>query len=72
MVDQLKVKPREVRQARAYLYRRGVVVPASFCRMFARTAKAMNFSYTQLHEAIHAKGHRAEGQEDHGAQACQG
>lgn len=43
-----QTKPKEVRQARAFLYRRGVVVSSRYCRVFVLTAKVMRLSFAQL------------------------
>lgn len=48
----MQAKPREVRQARAFLFRRGVVVSSRYCRVFVTTAKVMRVSFAQLDEVM--------------------
>lgn len=45
-------KPREVRQARAFLFRRGLVVSSRYCRVFVGTAKVLRVSFAQLDDLM--------------------
>jgi hypothetical protein len=50
----MTVKPREIRQARSFFYRRGVVVASRYCGAFVVSAKVMGLSFAQLDEWLKA------------------
>lgn len=44
----MMTKPREIRQARAFLFNRGLVVSNRYCKVFVGTAKAMRLTFGEL------------------------
>lgn len=45
---------KEIRQARAYFYRRGRSVTRGFCRVFANAARVMQFTFADLDARLQA------------------